>query len=139
MAYVDEQSAEQMRANRGDFTTPGTDSSVFRSRTHEREPGPVPPDARRPALADGAMVLRAKVDLASAQHQPARPDHLPHPPRGQHHNTGDRWCIYPMYAYAHPIEDALEQITHSICTLEFEDQRPWYDWLLERPDPPSAC
>jgi glutaminyl-tRNA synthetase len=77
------------------------------------------------------MVLRCQNRHGQPQHQHARPGHLPHPPR-HHHNTGDKWCIYPMYTFAHPIEDALEQITHSICTLEFEDQRPFYDWLMDR-------
>ena len=128
LAYVDEQSAEDMRANRGDFTTPGTDSP-FRSRT------PADNLARLRAmrdgqLADGAAVLRAKIDMASPNINLRDPT-LYRIKRATHHNTGDQWCIYPMYTYAHPIEDALENITHSICTLEFEDQRPFYDWLLE--------
>jgi glutaminyl-tRNA synthetase len=77
------------------------------------------------------MVLRAKIDMASPNIN-LRDPAIYRIKRAHHHNTGDRWCIYPMYAYAHPIEDALERITHSFCTLEFEDQRPWYDWLLER-------
>ena len=81
--------------------------------------------------ADGAMVLRAKIDMASPNIN-LRDPALYRIRRAHHHNTGDRWCIYPMYTFAHPIEDALERITHSICTLEFEDQRPFYDWLLER-------
>jgi glutaminyl-tRNA synthetase len=79
---------------------------------------------------DGAMVLRARIDMASPNIN-LRDPALYRIKRATHHNTGDRWCIYPMYTYAHPIEDALENITHSICTLEFEDQRPFYDWLLE--------
>ncbi len=82
-------------------------------------------------LADGAAVLRAKIDMASPNINMRDPA-LYRIRRATHHNTGDKWCIYPMYTYAHPIEDALEQITHSICTLEFEDQRPFYDWLLDR-------
>ena len=81
-------------------------------------------------LADGAAVLRAKLDMASPNIN-LRDPVIYRIKRATHHNTGDAWCIYPMYAYAHPIEDALENITHSICTLEFEDQRPWYDWLLD--------
>jgi glutaminyl-tRNA synthetase len=77
------------------------------------------------------MVLRAKIDMASPNIN-LRDPALYRIRRAHHHNTGDRWCIYPMYTFAHPIEDALERITHSICTLEFEDQRPFYDWLLER-------
>ncbi len=127
-AYVDEQSAEQMRATRGDFNTPGTDSP-FRSRT------PAENLARFRAmrdgqLADGAAVLRARIDMASPNIN-LRDPAIYRIKRATHHNTGDTWCIYPMYTYAHPIEDALEGITHSICTLEFEDQRPFYDWLLD--------
>ncbi len=80
---------------------------------------------------DGSMVLRAKIDMASPNINMRDPA-IYRIRRATHHNTGDTWCIYPMYTYAHPIEDALEQITHSLCTLEFEDQRPFYDWLLER-------
>ncbi|MFM8665346.1 MAG: glutamate--tRNA ligase family protein, partial [Betaproteobacteria bacterium] len=81
--------------------------------------------------ADGAMVLRAKIDMASPNSN-VRDPALYRIKHATHHHTGDRWCIYPMYTFAHPIEDALENITHSICTLEFEDQRPFYDWTLER-------
>ena len=128
LAYVDEQSAEEMRASRGDFNTPGTDSP-HRTRT------PAENLARFRAmqageLADGAAVLRAKIDMASPNIN-LRDPALYRIKRATHHATGDRWCIYPMYTYAHPIEDALENITHSICTLEFEDQRPFYDWLLD--------
>ena len=129
LAYVDEQSAEDMRLNRGDFNTPGKDSP-FRARTREenllrfRE-------MRDGQLADGAAVLRAKIDMASPNINMRDPA-IYRIRRATHHNTGDTWCIYPMYTFAHPIEDALEQITHSICTLEFEDQRPFYDWLLAR-------
>ena len=127
-AYVDEQSADELRAARGDFGTPGTDSP-FRTRT------PAENLARLRAmkngeLADGAAVLRAKIDMASPNIN-LRDPALYRIKRATHHNTGDAWCIYPMYTYAHPIEDALENITHSICTLEFEDQRPFYDWLLD--------
>ena len=81
-------------------------------------------------LPDGAAVLRAKLDMASPNIN-LRDPALYRIKHAEHHHTGTRWCIYPMYTYAHPIEDALEGITHSICTLEFEDQRPWYDWLLD--------
>ena len=80
---------------------------------------------------DGAHVLRAKIDMASPNIN-LRDPAIYRIKRAHHHNTGDTWCIYPMYAYAHPIEDAIEHITHSICTLEFEDQRPFYDWLLDK-------
>ncbi len=128
LAYVDEQSAEQMRANRGDFNTPGSNSPW-------RERSPADNllrlrEMRDGEHADGAMVLRAKIDMASPNINLRDPT-LYRIKRATHHSTGDRWCIYPMYTYAHPIEDALECITHSICTLEFEDQRPFYDWLLE--------
>ncbi len=128
LAYVDEQSADEMRANRGDFGHAGTDSP-FRTRT------PAENLARFRAmrageLPDGAAVLRARLDMASPNIN-LRDPALYRIKHAEHHNTGNAWCIYPMYAYAHPIEDALEGITHSICTLEFEDQRPWYDWLLD--------
>ncbi len=127
LAYVDEQSADEMRAARGDFNTPGT-NSPFRSRTTDENLARLR-EMRDGKLPDGAAVLRAKIDMASPNINLRDPT-LYRIKRATHHNTGDRWCIYPMYAYAHPIEDALENITHSICTLEFEDQRPWYDWLL---------
>ncbi len=128
-AYVDEQTPEEMRANRGDFTTPGK-NSPFRDRSPSdnlarfREMR----DGRHP---DGAMVLRAKIDMASPNIN-LRDPAIYRIRHAEHHHTGNRWCVYPMYTFAHPIEDALEQITHSICTLEFEDQRPFYDWLLQR-------
>ena len=129
LAYVDEQSADEMRATRGDFTTPGTDSP-YRGRSVADNLARFG-QMKNGELPDGAAVLRAKIDMASPNLNLRDPT-LYRIKRATHHNTGDTWCIYPMYAYAHPIEDALENITHSICTLEFEDQRPWYDWLLER-------
>ncbi len=128
LAYVDEQSAEEMRANRGDFTTPGVDSP-YRSRTPAENLARLR-EMRDGHMPDGAAVLRAKIDMASPNIN-LRDPALYRIKHATHHHTGDRWCIYPMYTYAHPIEDALEGITHSICTLEFEDQRPFYDWLLE--------
>ncbi|RQO41123.1 glutamine--tRNA ligase [Variovorax sp. KBW07] len=129
LAYVDEQTADEVRANRGDFNTPGTDSP-FRTRTpaENLERFRAMRDGK---VADGAAILRARIDMASTNINMRDPA-LYRVRRATHHNTGDKWCIYPMYTYAHPIEDALEQITHSICTLEFEDQRPFYDWLLDR-------
>ncbi len=127
-AYVDEQSADEMRAHRGDFANPGTESP-FRARTPEQNLARLR-EMKDGRLADGAAVLRAKIDMASPNMN-LRDPALYRIKRATHHNTGDTWCIYPMYTYAHPIEDALENITHSICTLEFEDQRPFYDWLLE--------
>jgi glutaminyl-tRNA synthetase len=128
-AYVDEQSADEMRAHRGDFATPGTDSP-FRARSPQENLARLR-EMRDGQHVDGAMVLRAKIDMASPNINLRDPT-LYRIKRAAHHNTGERWCIYPMYSYAHPIEDALENITHSICTLEFEDQRPFYDWVLER-------
>jgi glutaminyl-tRNA synthetase len=128
LAYVDEQTPEEMRANRGDFSTPGKDSP-FRSRTVDENLVRFR-EMRDGLLADGAAVLRARIDMA-APNINMRDPAIYRIRRATHHNTGDKWCIYPMYTFAHPIEDALEQITHSICTLEFEDQRPFYDWLLE--------
>ena len=126
-AYVDEQSAEAMRANRGTLTEPGTNSPwrdrpAAESLARFREMR----DGKHP---DGAMVLRAKIDMGSPNIN-LRDPAIYRIKRAHHHRTGDKWCIYPMYTYAHPVEDALERITHSICTLEFEDQRPFYDWLL---------
>jgi glutaminyl-tRNA synthetase len=127
-AYVDEQTAEEMRHHRGDFNTPGT-PSPFRGRSPEENLRRFR-EMRDGVHPDGAMVLRAKIDLASPNIN-LRDPALYRIRRAHHHNTGDRWCIYPMYTFAHPIEDALERVTHSVCTLEFEDQRPFYDWLLE--------
>lgn len=128
-AYVDEQTPEEMRINRGDFTTPGKDSP-FRSRSPAENLARLQ-EMRDGKLPDGAAVLRAKIDMASPNINMRDPA-LYRIRRATHHNTGDKWCIYPMYTFAHPIEDALEQITHSFCTLEFEDQRPFYDWLLAK-------
>ena len=128
-AYVDEQTPEEMRVNRGDFGKPGV-NSPFRSRTPAENLARFR-DMRDGKLADGAAVLRAKIDMASPNINMRDPA-IYRIRRATHHHTGDQWCIYPMYTFAHPIEDALEQITHSICTLEFEDQRPFYDWLMAR-------
>ena len=128
-AYVDEQTPEEMRVNRGDFSKPGV-NSPFRSRTPAENLARFR-EMRDGKLADGAAVLRAKIDMASPNIN-LRDPAIYRIRRATHHNTGDTWCIYPMYTFAHPIEDALEQITHSICTLEFEDQRPFYDWLMDR-------
>ena len=127
LAYVDEQTPEQMRENRGDFSKPGTDSP-YRTRTVAENLARFE-EMRQGKLADGAAVLRAKIDMAHPNINMRDPA-IYRIRRAHHHNTGDTWCIYPMYTFAHPIEDALENITHSVCTLEFEDQRPFYDWLL---------
>ena len=128
-AYVDEQTADEMRHNRGDFAHPGT-NSPFRNRTPAENLARFR-EMRDHRHADGAMVLRARIDMASPNIN-LRDPAIYRIRRATHHNPGDKWCIYPMYTFAHPIEDALEQITHSFCTLEFEDQRPFYDWLLDR-------
>ena len=128
-AYVDQQSAEQIRANRGTLTEPGT-ASPQRDRP-AAENLRVFREMRAGRHAEGSMVLRAKIDMASPNIN-LRDPAIYRIRQAAHHRTGDKWCIYPMYTYAHPVEDALEQITHSICTLEFEDQRPFYDWLLAR-------
>ena len=128
-AYVDSQSADEMRHNRGTFTEAGR-NSPHRDRS-PAENLALLREMRDGMHADGAHVLRAKIDMASPNIN-LRDPAIYRIKRGTHHRTGDTWCIYPMYTYAHPIEDAVERITHSICTLEFEDQRPFYDWLLER-------
>ena len=128
-AYVDSQSAEEMRINRGTLTGAGK-NSPWRDRT-VAENLALFREMRDGKHADGSLILRSKIDMASPNIN-LRDPAIYRVRRAHHHNTGDKWCIYPMYTFAHPIEDALEQVTHSICTLEFEDQRPFYDWLLER-------
>jgi len=126
-AYVCDLSAEEIREYRGDFTTPGKESPYRNRSTEENlELFEAMKDGK---YQDGERVLRAKIDMASANINMRDPviyrvAHM------THHNTGDAWCIYPMYDFAHPIEDAVELITHSICTLEFEDHRPLYDWVV---------
>ena len=128
-AYVDEQSAEEMRANRGSLTEPGK-PSPFRGRLAAESLARFR-EMRDGLHNEGSMVLRAKIDMASPNIN-LRDPAIYRVRKASHHRTGDKWCVYPMYTFAHPIEDALERITHSICTLEFEDQRPFYDWLLLR-------
>ncbi|HYD78561.1 MAG TPA: glutamine--tRNA ligase/YqeY domain fusion protein [Paucimonas sp.] len=128
-AYVDSQSAEQMAANRGSFTEPGK-NSPYRDRTPE-ESLALFRRMKAGEFKDGEHILRAKIDMASPNMN-LRDPAIYRIRHAHHHRTGDEWCIYPMYDYAHPIEDAIEHITHSICTLEFQDHRPFYDWLLER-------
>jgi glutaminyl-tRNA synthetase len=127
-AYVDSQSAEEMRANRGSLTEAGK-ASPFRNRSVAEN---LDLFARMKAgeFKDGEHILRAKIDMASPNIN-LRDPAIYRIRHATHHRTGDDWCIYPMYTFAHPIEDALENISHSICTLEFEDQRPFYDWLLD--------
>ena len=128
-AYVESLSAEQMRALRGTLTEPGSNSPYRdRSITENLQLFHAMRDGQ---FADGAHVLRAKINMASPNIN-LRDPAIYRIRRATHHRTGDKWCVYPMYTFAHPIEDALECITHSLCTLEFEDQRPFYDWLLSR-------
>ena len=135
-AYVSDLTADEIKAYRGSFEEPGTnDPNRDRSIEENLELFQAMKDGK---FADGEKVLRAKIDMASSNINMRDPviyrvAHM------THHNTGDTWCIYPMYDFAHPIEDAIEGITHSICTLEFEDHRPLYDWVvreLEYPQPP---
>jgi glutaminyl-tRNA synthetase len=128
-AYVDEQSADRIRETRGTLTEPGTDSP-YRDRPIE-ENLRLFREMRAGSNAEGSMILRAKIDMGSPNINMRDPA-IYRIRFAEHHMTGNKWVIYPMYSYAHPIEDALENITHSICTLEFEDQRPFYDWTLER-------
>jgi len=128
LAYVDDLTAEEIRAYRGTLTEPGVESP-HRGRSIE-ENLDLFTRMRAGEFPDGARVLRAKIDMASpnlVMRDPViyRIAHVPH------HRTGDAWCIYPMYDFAHPLSDAIEGITHSLCTLEFEEHRPFYDWLLE--------
>ncbi len=129
LAYVDSQSADEIRANRGTLVEPGK-NSPFRDRSAE-ENLRLFDEMKRGLHADGAHILRLKIDMASPNinlRDPAiyRIRHT------EHHRTGDAWCVYPMYDYTHCISDAIERITHSLCTLEFEAHRPLYDWVLER-------
>ena len=128
-AYVDDINAEQMRALRGTLTTPGTNSPARANSIEQNEQ--LFKRMQAGEFPDGAYVLRAKIDMASPNIN-LRDPAIYRIRHAHHHRTGDKYCVYPMYTFAHPIEDALENITHSICTLEFEDQRPFYDWLLSR-------
>ncbi|MDY0071919.1 MAG: glutamine--tRNA ligase/YqeY domain fusion protein [Thauera sp.] len=127
-AYVDSQSAEEMRANRGTLTEAGR-NSPWRERS-VAENLELFARMRAGEFAEGSHVLRAKIDMASPNIN-LRDPAIYRIRHATHHRSGDAWCIYPMYTFAHPIEDAIEHITHSVCTLEFEDQRPFYEWLLE--------
>ncbi len=126
-AYVDEQSLEQIRATRGNFYQAGVESPA-RSRSPEENLA-LFRRMKAGEFTDGERVLRAKIDMASPN-QNMRDPLMYRIRHTAHHNTGDAWCLYPMYDYAHPLSDAIEGITHSICTLEFEDHRPLYDWFL---------
>ncbi|MFL6719716.1 MAG: glutamine--tRNA ligase/YqeY domain fusion protein [Burkholderiaceae bacterium] len=128
-AYVDSQSAEEMAASRGSFSEPGR-NSPFRDRPAE-ESLDLFRRMKAGEFKDGQHILRAKIDMASPNMNMRDPA-IYRIRYAHHHRTGDAWCIYPMYDYAHPVSDALENITHSLCTLEFQDHRPFYDWVLER-------
>ena len=128
-AYVDQQSPEEMRQSRGTLIEKGT-NSPWRDRSAD-ESLRLLEEMRLGKHPDGSMALRAKIDMASPNIN-LRDPVLYRIRHARHHRTGNDWCIYPMYSWAHPVEDALEGITHSICTLEFEDQRPFYDWILAR-------
>ncbi|HSP42270.1 MAG TPA: glutamine--tRNA ligase, partial [Luteolibacter sp.] len=134
LAYVDDDSVEEMRAKRGNVNTPGTRSQWAERSVEEN----LDLFARMKAgeFKDGERVLRAKIDMASPNMNMRDPV-LYRIMHAHHHNTGDAWCIYPMYDFAHPLEDAYEHITHSLCTLEFEDHRPLYDWFIGNCPVPS--
>ncbi|WP_077611858.1 glutamine--tRNA ligase/YqeY domain fusion protein [Clostridium sp. Marseille-P2415] len=127
-AFVCDLSAEEIKEYRGDFKTPGKESP-YRNRSVE-ENLRLFEEMREGRYKDGEKVLRARIDMASPNINMRDPV-IYRVARMTHHNTGDMWCIYPMYDFAHPIEDAIEHITHSICTLEFEDHRPLYDWVVK--------
>jgi len=128
-AYVDSQSADEIRATRGTLTEAGIDSP-WRNRP-AAESLQLFEEMRDGKHADGSHVVRARIDMKSPNIN-LRDPAIYRIKHATHHRTGDKWAIYPMYTFAHPIEDALENITHSLCTLEFEDQRPFYDWLLDK-------
>ena len=136
-AYVCDLTAEEIREYRGTLTEPGRESP-YRNRSVEENLS-LFEEMKNGKYEDGSKVLRAKIDMASPNMNMRDPviyrvAHM------THHNTGDKWCIYPMYDFAHPVEDAIEKVTHSICTLEFEDHRPLYEWVvreLEYPQPPK--
>jgi glutaminyl-tRNA synthetase len=131
LAYVDDQSLEEMRANRGSLTSPGIPSPCRERSSAENQA--LFEQMRAGKFKEGACVLRAKIDMASPNMN-LRDPVLYRILHTHHHRTGDAWCIYPMYDFAHPLSDALEQITHSLCTLEFEHHRPLYEWLIENVD-----
>ncbi|OCA81226.1 glutamine--tRNA ligase/YqeY domain fusion protein [Pradoshia sp. D12] len=128
LAYVDDLSADEIREYRGSLTEPGKESP-YRNRSVE-ENLELFKRMRNGEFGNGEKVLRAKIDMSSPNIN-LRDPVIYRIAHATHHNTGDKWCIYPMYAFAHPIEDAIEGVTHSICTLEFEDQRPLYDWVIK--------
>ncbi|MFL1469834.1 glutamine--tRNA ligase/YqeY domain fusion protein [Paraclostridium bifermentans] len=134
-AYVCDLNAEQMREYRGSLTEPGKESP-YRNRSIE-ENLELFEKMKNGEFGDGEKVLRAKIDMSSPNIN-LRDPAIYRISHSHHHNTGDKWCIYPMYAFAHPLEDAIEGITHSLCSLEFEDQRPLYDWVVAECEMPKV-
>jgi glutaminyl-tRNA synthetase len=135
LAYVDDQTAEQIRESRGTLTQPGVESP-YRGRSVE-ENLDLFTRMRAGEFPDGAKVLRAKIDMQSPNIN-LRDPVLYRIAHATHHNTGDAWCIYPMYDFAHPLSDAIEGISHSLCTIEFEDHRPLYDWAIAQCEMPAV-
>jgi len=135
LAYVDDQTADEIRESRGTLTEPGR-PSPYRDRTPEENEA-LFERMKNGEFANGEKVLRAKIDMASPNVN-LRDPVIYRIVHAHHHNTGDAWRIYPMYAFAHPLEDAIEGVTHSICTLEFEDQRPFYDWVVAECEMPNV-
>lgn len=129
LAYVDDLTADEIREYRGTLTEPGKESP-FRTRSIE-ENLDLFARMRKGEFENGQKVLRAKIDMSSPNIN-LRDPVIYRVSHASHHNTGDKWCIYPMYAFAHPLEDAIEGVTHSLCTTEFEDQRPLYNWVVEQ-------
>ena len=135
LAYADFQSPEEMAKNRGDVTTPGVESPYRNTSVEENLK--IFEDMRAGKYKEGECVLRAKIDMASPNMNMRDPA-IYRIVYAHHHRQGDKWCIYPMYDYAHPLEDAIEGITHSLCSLEFEDHRPLYDWVVRETEIPST-
>ncbi|OAB47643.1 glutamine--tRNA ligase/YqeY domain fusion protein [Paenibacillus antarcticus] len=134
-AFIDDLSPDQIRETRGTLKSPGS-NSPYRDRSVE-ENLELFESMRAGKFSDGAKVLRAKIDMSSPNIN-LRDPIIYRISHTYHHNTGDKWCIYPMYAFAHPLEDAIEGITHSLCSLEFEDQRPFYDWVVAECEMPNV-
>ena len=135
LAYIDHSSAEEIAKDRGNVNTPGVESK-YRNRSVD-ENLKLFEDMRHGKFKEGECVLRAKIDMASPNMNMRDPV-LYRISFAEHHNTGTKWCIYPMYDYAHPLEDAIEGITHSLCSLEFEDHRPLYDWVVRETEMPKV-
>lgn len=135
LAFIDDQTADEIRETRGTLTSPGT-NSPYRGRTVDENLA-LFERMRAGEFKDGERVLRAKIDMSSPNIN-LRDPVIYRILHAHHHNTGDTWCIYPMYTYAHPLEDAIEGVTHSLCSIEFEDQRPFYDWVIRECEMPNV-